>query len=307
MSSVTHYEVSPRDGLQNEPEVVPTDAKVQLIERLVAAGMKDIEVTSFVRPTWIPQLSDATELVSRLPKTPGVRYWGLVPNRVGLDRALSVGLRHIATFMSASETHNKKNVNRTRRESLAGLREVIGLAKDTNVTVRAYISTAFGCPYEGDVDPVQVVELAVALRDAGADTIVLGDTTGMGTPLQIKDVIGRVVKAGIPLTGLAIHLHDTRGTALVNAYAAYEVGLRTFDGSIGGVGGCPYAPGAAGNAATEDLLYLFHSLGLESGIDLERAADAGHFLSETLGRPLAGRYHRYSAGSRERARARTSA
>ena len=231
MSSVTHYEVSPRDGLQNEPEVVPTDAKVQPIERLVAAGMKDIEVTSFVRPTWIPQLSDATELVPRLPKSPDVRYWGLVPNRVGLDRALSVGLRHIATFMSASETHNKKNVNRTRRESLAGLREVIGLAKDTNVTVRAYISTSFGCPYEGDVNPVQVVELAKALEGAGADTIVLGDTTGMGTPLQVKDVIERVVNAGIPLTSLAIHLHDTQGTALVNAYAAYEVGLRTFDGS----------------------------------------------------------------------------
>jgi hydroxymethylglutaryl-CoA lyase len=306
-SLVTHYEVSPRDGLQNEPDILPTDAKVQLIERLVASGMKDIEVTSFVRPTWIPQLSDATELVQRLPKNADVRYWGLVPNKVGLDRALSVGLRHIATFMSASETHNKKNVNRTRRESLAGLREVIAIAKDSKVTVRAYISTAFGCPYEGDVDPAQVVELALALKGAGADTIVLGDTTGMGTPLQVKDVIERVSNAGIPLTGQAIHLHDTRGTALVNAYAAYEVGLRTFDGSIGGVGGCPYAPGAAGNAATEDLLYLFHSLGLETGIDLDRAAEAGHFLSEALGRPLAGRYHRFSAGTRERARARTSA
>jgi len=193
--AVRIYEVSPRDGLQNEPQVISTDAKVGLIARLVEAGFTDIEVTSFVRASWIPQLSDATEVVRQLPPVEGVRYWGLVPNRVGLERAMDCGLRHVATFMSASETHNQKNLNRTRAESLANLREVLAVAKDEGVRVRSYLSTALGCPYEGDVAEGEVVRLVLALREAGADEIVLGDTVGMGNPVQVQRVVAAVVAA----------------------------------------------------------------------------------------------------------------
>ncbi len=294
------YEVSPRDGLQNEPEIVSTDAKVALIERIVAAGFTDVEVTSFVSPRFIPQLADAAEVIARLPKAEGVRFWALVPNPVGLDRAVETGIRNIATFMSASETHNQKNVNRTVKESLAGLKKVIGGAAAHDIRVRSYISTALGCPYEGDVPVFKVVDLALALREAGANEIALGDTTGMGEPSQLQDLIGALVAAGIPVSDLACHLHDTRGTAVVNAYAAWKVGVTTFDGSIAGIGGCPYAPGAAGNASTEDLLHLFEREGCDTGIDLEAACEAGAFMSEVLGRTLPGRYHQYWLGARAR-------
>jgi len=305
--AVRIYEVSPRDGLQNEPQVISTDAKVGLIARLVEAGFTDIEVTSFVRASWIPQLSDATEVVRQLPPVEGVRYWGLVPNRVGLERAMDCGLRHVATFMSASETHNQKNLNRTRAESLANLREVLAVAKDEGVRVRSYLSTALGCPYEGDVAEGEVVRLVLALREAGADEIVLGDTVGMGNPVQVQRVVAAVVAAGLPLEDLSLHLHDTRGTALANALAGWQVGVRTFDGAIGGVGGCPYAPGATGNAASEDLIHMFEAMDVATGIDLDRAAEAGLYLSEALGRPLPGRYHRYHLGTRSGKRALRSA
>lgn len=301
------YEVSPRDGLQNEPEVLSTDAKIHLIEGLVSAGFTDIEATSFVRPSWIPQLADAAEVVRRLPRVPGVRYWALVPNPRGLERALETGLRHVATFMSASETHNRKNVNRTRTESLAGLREVISIANDEGVAVRSYLSTVFGCPYEGAVPVRDAVDLALALLEAGADTIALGDTTGMGDPALVQRVLAAMVAAGIPLERLALHMHDTRGTALANVLAGYQVGIRTFDGSIAGVGGCPYAPGASGNAATEDMVHMFQAMGIDTGIDLERAAATGADLSEQLGRELSGRFHRYWLGARtQAARSRTA-
>jgi hydroxymethylglutaryl-CoA lyase len=317
MPTVRLFEVSPRDGLQNEPEIVSTDDKVALIARLVDAGFRDIEVTSFVSPRFIPQLADATEVVRRLRRVEGVRYWALVPNPVGLERALDAGMEHIATFMSASETHNQKNVNRTIRESLAGLKKVIGTAVAEGIEVRSYISTVFGCPYEGAVDVARVVDLALALQDAGASSIALGDTTGMAQPSQVVDVVARVVAAGVPIDRIACHFHDTRGTAVVNAYAAFGAGVRCFDGAIAGIGGCPYAPGAAGNAATEDLVHLFERLGGSdidpasgfgpmTGVDLDLAAEAGHFVERALGRPLPGRFHQYHHGRTERNNSRAA-
>jgi hydroxymethylglutaryl-CoA lyase len=292
------YEVSPRDGLQNEPEVLATEVKREFIARLVATGVRDIEVSSFVSPRWIPQLADADQLVPTLPHVAGVRYWGLVPNPQGLERALEAGLRHVATFLSASESHNRKNVNRTVRESLAGLRKVIETANAERMTVRSYVSTAFGCPYEGDVDERRVVDIAGELLAAGADHVALGDTTGMGNPIQVRRLVERCVAAGIPIDRIAVHFHDTTGTALVNAWAAYLAGVRMFDGSVAGIGGCPYAPGAAGNLATEDLVHLFHELGIDTGVDLGAAAEAGAFMASTLGRKLPGRYQQWWQGQR---------
>jgi hydroxymethylglutaryl-CoA lyase len=288
---ISIYEVSPRDGLQNEATVVSTRDKIGLIQRLVRSGVKDIEVTSFVKPSWIPQLADAADVIASLPSADGVRYWGLVPNRVGLERAIDTGLEHVATFMSASQTHNQKNLNRTWRESLKNLQTVIGTAKDTGLTVRAYISTVFGCPYEGEVSIAQTTMLCHELREAGADIIVLGDTIGTGNPRQVQQIVGAVVDAGVPLSALALHMHDTRGTAVANIIAGLQAGVRTFDGAIAGVGGCPYAPGAAGNAATEDLVHVLEAMGHETGIDLNAACGTGAYLSEVLGRDLPGRMH----------------
>jgi hydroxymethylglutaryl-CoA lyase len=221
-----------------------------------------------------------------------VRYWGLIPNRRGLDRAIDCGLTHVATFLSASETHNQKNLNRTQRETLAAQRDVIESAKAEGLTVRAYISTVFGCPYEGDVSVDQTIRLSKALLESGADNIVLGDTIGAANPAQVSRIIAAVTNAGIPIERTALHMHDTRGTAVANVMAGLEAGIRTFDGSVAGVGGCPYAPGAAGNAASEDLIAVLHAMGWDTGIDLDRACDAGVFLADALGRELPGRMHR---------------
>jgi hydroxymethylglutaryl-CoA lyase len=307
-ASVRIYEVSPRDGLQNEPTLVSTDDKVALIQALVEAGLQDIEVTSFVRPSWIPQLADAAELISRLPVAEGVRYWALVPNSRGLERAMETGIRDVATFMSASETHNQKNLNRTRQESLAAQDEVIRLAKADGMRVRAYISTVFGCPYEGEVSIRSTRELCLALLGAGADEVALGDTTGMGNPRLVRAVIDDLRAAGVPVSQIGLHMHDTRGTALANIYAGFEAGVRTFDGSVAGVGGCPYAPGASGNAATDDVVHLFEAMGVSTGVDLGALAEAGVALGAALGRELSGRYHLYHKGQRSRpARAARSA
>jgi hydroxymethylglutaryl-CoA lyase len=322
-SRVRLFEVCLRDGLQNESAVVSTDTKVEIAERLVDAGFEDIEITSFVRARWVPQLADASEVVRRLHAveerqaaagTP-VRFWALVPNTVGLDRALDAGVGHIATFLSASESHNLKNVNRTVRESLSGLESVIGRAKAEGLQVRSYVSTAFGCPYEGEVDPARVQELAFALREAGADVIALGDTTGMGHPAQVQSMVERLCEAGLPIEDLALHFHDTRGTAIVNAWTAWHLGVTRFDGSVSGVGGCPYAPGAAGNACTQDLVHLFERMdgrqeppegrGPITGVDLEAVGHVGRLLEEVLGHELTGRYHRYWKGHLER-KARTA-
>ncbi len=302
------YEVSPRDGLQNEAGVVSTADKLALIDGLIAAGFSDIEVTSFVRPSWIPQLADAADLVQRLPRVPDVRFWALVPNMRGLERALEGGIDHVATFMSASETHNRKNVNRTRRESLASLRDVVQTAKDDGATVRAYVSTVFGCPYEGAVPIADTVDIVRQLDDAGADIFALGDTTGMADPVLVQRVLGALVDAGIGLDRVALHMHDTQGTALANVLAGYLAGVRTFDGSIAGVGGCPYAPGASGNAATEDLVHMFAAMGIDTGVDLDAACRTGADLARVLGRELPGRYHRYwLAGNDSRALSRSTA
>ena len=308
MDSVRIYEVTPRDGLQNEAVTVSIEDKLSLVKQLVAAGYRDIEVTSFVKPTWIPQLADGPELLRRLgPPPEGVNYWALIPNRRGLERALDGGVTHVATFMSTSETHNRKNLNRTRRESLKILEEVIGIAVEEGRTVRSYLSTVFGCPYEGSISSSAVVDLALKLRDFGATEIALGDTTGMGNPRLVHEVLDACVSAGIPLSSLALHMHDTRGTALANILAGYQHGIRTFDGATAGVGGCPYAPGAAGNAATEDLVHMLNSMGIHTGINLEKAADVGTFLATVLGRNLPGRYHRYYLGVAERNSHRTTA
>jgi hydroxymethylglutaryl-CoA lyase len=304
------FEVSLRDGLQNEAVVVPTERKLELVNRLVAAGFRDIEVTSFVRPKWVPQLADASEVVRNLPDAPGVRFWALVPNAIGLDRALDAGVGHIATFMSSSETHNQKNLNRTTQESLAGLRKVIGTAKAEGVQVRAYLSTVFGCPFEGEVSVDAVTRLVLALLEAGADEVALGDTTGMAHPTQVQRILAHLTEQGVPLERTALHFHDTRGTALVNVAAAYAFGARLFDGALSGVGGCPYAPGAAGNACTQDLVHYFERLdgaqeapeghGPRTGIDLDQACEAGKWLEDVLGRDLPGRYHQFWRGQERR-------
>lgn len=298
MNDVQIFEVSPRDGLQNEATFVATEDKVAHIERLVAAGVTDIEVTSFVRPRWIPALADAEAVVERLPMVEGVRYWGLVPNQRGFDRARSSGISNICTFLSSSETHNAKNVNRTINESVSAVSRVIRSAADEGLGVRAYISTVFGCPYEGDVSVEAPLRIAQSMFDAGADVVVLGDTTGMALPGQVRRVLGRFADAGVDLGRVALHAHDTRGTALVNVFAAYQAGIRRFDGSVGGIGGCPYAPGASGNAATEDLVYLFHGLGLSTGVGLDELAATATEMEAILGRALPGRFLAWWKGQR---------
>lgn len=294
---VALFEVSLRDGLQNEPAVVPTELKLAHLHRLLAAGLVDIEVTSFVRASRIPALADAEDLVAALPRQTGARFWALVPNEVGMDRALASGVRHVCTFLSASETHNLKNVNRTVKESVGALRRVIGTAVDEGVAVRAYVSTAFGCPYEGDVPVARVVDVAMTMVELGAEVVALGDTTGVGLPDRVQGVVRALVDAGLPVERIALHAHDTYGMGAVNAYAAFEAGVRRFDGSVAGIGGCPYAPGASGNVATEDLAHLFGGMGIATGVDLGRLAEAGRGMAEVLGRPLPGRVHQALAAS----------
>ena len=290
-------EVSPRDGLQNEKKIISTEDKLQLIQELVNAGYKDIEVTSLVRPSWIPQLADGDKVLRNLPKADDVRFWALIPNRKGMERALNVGVKNVATFMSASQTHNRKNLNRTQEESLENIRVVTEMALDEGAKVRAYLSTVFGCPYEGKVDIARSVEMTQRLLALGVEEISLGDTTGMGDPLLVKNVLSAMKKAAIPMEKLALHMHDTQGTGLANVLAGFQEGIRTFDGSTAGVGGCPYAPGASGNVATEDMLNMFHKMGLTTGVDLPKAAEVGQFLANLLEKELPGRYHRYYSGS----------
>ena len=288
-------EVGPRDGLQNERVAVPTQAKVEMIERLADAGVTDIEIGSFVHPKWVPQMADTKEVARRMRRVPGRRYWALVPNMRGLESAISVDIDHVAVFMSSSETHNRKNLNRAIDESLVIVSEVIKNALEENLTVRAYISTVFGCPYEGDVDFGRVLSIADTLLGAGVTQISLGDTTGMGTPLQVRDGCRRALEAFGP-EAVALHLHDTRGLGLVNALQGLEAGMRIFDTSMGGMGGCPYAPGAAGNLGTEDLLYMLHSLGYETGIDLDRIVSISRDLELDYGATLSSKYFRYAGG-----------
>jgi hydroxymethylglutaryl-CoA lyase len=285
------YEVSPRDGLQNEAVVIPLEGKRRLIEALVAAGLSRIEITSFVSPKWVPQLADAEEVARAMKPPPGVTYSALVPNARGLERALETGLREIAVFLSASETHNKMNVNKTIADTLSVFEEIVPPAREAGVTVRAYLSTVWGCPYEGAVDPAKVVAIARRLVELGCYQVSLGDTIGVGTPRQTRDIVQRFLDT-MPVSSFALHFHDTRGTALANALVGLEMGVRDFDASVGGVGGCPYAPGAAGNLATEDLVFMLHGMGVETGIDLDKLIAAGNVAEQVIGRPLPGKVHK---------------
>ncbi|QRG65782.1 hydroxymethylglutaryl-CoA lyase [Brevibacillus choshinensis] len=278
-------EVGPRDGLQNEKEHVSTAAKIQLIDKLVAAGLHRVEASSFVNPKWIPQLADAEEVLKGITWSSDVTYSALVPNVRGMERAKASGLTEIALFMSASETHNKKNINKTMEETFPVLREVAREALALGMRVRGYVSTVFGCPYEGAVPIDNSRRVTHELLEMGVFEVSLGDTIGVATPKQVREVMEKIVK-DTATERLAGHFHDTRGTGLANVAAALDVGIRTFDSSIGGLGGCPYAPGAAGNISTEDLVYMLNGMDWDTGVNLERLLEAGAFIQEELGREL---------------------
>ena len=283
------FEVGPRDGLQNESIILPVATKVALIERLADAGLRDIEIGSFVHPKWVPQMAATDDVARAITPRDDVRYWALVPNDTGLQRALDAGVKHVAVFMSSSETHNQRNVNRSIAESLENLSNVIGAATDAGTQVRAYISTVFGCPYEGVVDFARVIDIATQLLEFGAFQVSLGDTIGAGQPLQVRDGCRRIVEAFGTADEFALHLHDTRGLGLVNAFAGYQEGFRCFDSSVGGLGGCPYAPGAPGNLSTESLLKLVHAMGVDTGVDPEAVIATARWLETSVGFSLSTR------------------
>jgi hydroxymethylglutaryl-CoA lyase len=287
---VSIVEVSLRDGLQNEPTTVPLEEKKRLVASLLAAGVTRLELTSFVSPRWIPQLADAEALVREVRAPPGVVLSALCPNTKGLERAVEVGLHEVAVFLSASETHNLKNTNKTIRRSLDVFDELVPHALAAKMRVRGYVSTVWGCPYEGPVDPHRALDLAKHLVDLGCYQVSLGDTIGVGTPLQTARLC-ELFLTHLPPAKLALHLHDTRGTALANALTGLEMGIADFDASVAGLGGCPYAPGAAGNLATEDLVYMLEGMGVETGIDLPALVAAGQVAESVVGRKLPGKVH----------------
>jgi hydroxymethylglutaryl-CoA lyase len=303
-SAVTVYEVGPRDGLQNEARNVPTAEKIRFIEALVDAGLRYIEITSFVSPKWIPQLADATEVARAVPRRPGVQLSALVPNRRGLDAALAAGMQEIAVFMSATETHNKKNVNRTIAETLEAFEDVVPPAVAAGVKVRAYLSTSFGCPYEGDTDPARVVALTERLLELGVYQVSVSDTIGVANPRQVEDVLGRVLAAVPSPASIAVHFHDTQGTALANCVIAMTLGITTIDAAVGGLGGCPYAPGASGNLATDDLVAMLHAMGIATGVDLDKLIDASRLAAAFVGHDLPSKYMKAHLGKQARARRR---
>jgi isopropylmalate/homocitrate/citramalate synthase len=281
------YEVGPRDGLQNESRRIPLDTKLRFIHLLADAGLREIEATSFVSPRAIPQLADADELLPRLTHAPEVRYPVLVPNERGMARAEAAGARALAVFTAATDAFTEHNIGMSVEHSLSAFAPLLRRAGDLGWWRRAYVSTAFGCPYTGAVDPHQAVRVAMRLLELGADEVCFGDTIGVGVPSQVAVLTGAAVSAGMRLDQIAYHFHDTRGTALANVQAGLDAGIRCFDSSTGGTGGCPYAPGAAGNLATEDLVYLLDASGFEHGVDLHGVLDAARFIATALGRPLA--------------------
>jgi len=284
-------EVGPRDGLQNEAPV-PVADRVRLIDALAAAGVRRIEAASFVHPSAIPAMAGAEEVLGAVERRPGVSYTALVPNRRGAERALAAGADELEAVVSASATHNQKNLRRTPDETLEEIAGIIELARAADRPVDAGVATCFGCPYEGDIDPAVVAGYARRLLDLGADTIFFGDTTGMGSPRRVGLLLDAVEAAGIDLDLVGLHLHDTRGTGLANAYAALERGVSRFDASIGGLGGCPYAPGASGNIATEDLVHMVEDLGIATGISLQDLIAAAHLAEQIVGRRLPGQVMR---------------
>jgi hydroxymethylglutaryl-CoA lyase len=288
---VTIVEVGPRDGLQNEPERIATDDKIAFVDLLSAAGLPVIEVSAFVRADWVPQLADSGVVAAQAARRPGTRYSALVPNATGLRYAHAAGLTEVAIFAAASETFSRRNINRGIEESLQSYARVCEDAIGLGLRVRAYLSTAFGCPFEGRVDPADVADIARRLLDMGAFEVAVSDTIGVAHPGQVRTVLDAVLKH-VPLDQLALHFHDTRGTALANVLAALIMGVHTFDASAGGLGGCPYAPGATGNLATEDLLYMLDGLGIQTGVSLPALLEASRFIEPKVGHPLPSRYYR---------------
>lgn len=288
VEEVSIVEVGPRDGLQNEKVSIPTDVKVDFITALVDAGLRTVEVGAFVHPKWVPQMADTAEVYRQIPKDPGVDYPVLVPNLRGLERAIEVGVKSISIFTAASDTFNRRNINMSIDESFVNFAPVMDRARSEGLRVRGYVSCTLGCPYEGEVPPERVLEVAARLLDIGCYEVSIGDTIGVGTPLQVQGLIGLLLQV-IPPSKLAMHFHDTRGTALANTLAALEMGIATFDASAGGLGGCPYAPGASGNLATEDLVYLLNGLGIPSGVDLDRLVAASKVIAPLIDHPLPGK------------------
>ncbi len=282
-------EVGPRDGLQNEAHLVPAADKVRLIEALAGAGLSHIEITSFVSPKWIPQMGDAETVAAAVNVLPGLHTSALVPNAKGYEAARRCQMKEIAVFMSATETHSKKNINKSIAEAMTAVAEVVDLAKADGVRVRGYLSVVFACPYEGKTNPEAVMKLSNQLFELGIDELSLGDTIGAATPRDVVTMLN-LLSSDAERKRIALHFHDTRGTALANVVAGLESGITTFDASIGGMGGCPYAPGAAGNLATEDLVYMLHGMGIKTGINLDRLIECGRLAQEIVSRPLPGRY-----------------
>lgn len=284
--TVRIYEVGPRDGLQNEALPIPTQAKLRYIELLAAAGLREIEVTSFVSPRAVPQLADAEALFAGLRRRPGVHYVALVPNLRGLERAERAGADAVAVFTAATDAFTRHNIGMTVAESLATFRPIVAAARERGWWVRGYVSTAFGCPYSGRVEPERAVEVSLRLLELGVAEVCFGDTIGVAVPSQVAELVGRAEQAGLDPKQIALHLHDTRGTALANVTAGLAAGVRCFDSSTGGTGGCPYAPGAAGNLATEDLVYLLDGEGWQHGVNLDAVLAAARYIAGALGRPL---------------------
>ncbi len=298
--NVTLFEMGPRDGLQNESQTIPADAKVRFIDMLSESGLKWIEATSFVSPKAIPQLGDAVDVFGRIKKTPGVRYPVLTPNLKGYADARAAGADAIAVFSAASNEFTRRNINMTVEESLATFRQVVRAAKDDGVWVRGYVSTAFGSPFGDEVTPQSVVDVAVELMDMGCDSVSIGDPIGVGVPSQVEQLFPLLVNE-IPLDRIAFHFHDTRGTALANMYAALRLGAHTFDSSAGGLGGCPYAPGATGNIGTEDVLYMLDQMGVKTGVDIDKVRAASRYIATVLDHPLTSRTYQALEAGDERA------
>jgi hydroxymethylglutaryl-CoA lyase len=294
---ITVVEVGPRDGLQNEHVTVPTADKIAFINRLSAANLPVIEVSAFVSPKWVPQMADASALFAGIARRPGTRYTALVPNVSGLDRAAAAGVTEIAVFASSTETFSRKNINQSIDESLATYKQVCDRALASGMKVRGYLSTAFGCPFEGDVAPARVAEVTARLLDLGVFEVAVSDTIGIAHPGQVPRVLDAVL-ARVPVAKVALHFHDTRGTALANVLTALPFGIATFDASAGGLGGCPYAPGAAGNLATDDLIYMLDGLGIETGVSLAALSEASAFIGGRLDHPLPSRYAQAVAARR---------
>ncbi len=294
-AEVSIFEVGMRDGLQNQPDYLPAEAKIELINLLSETGLQKLEITSFVSPKWIPQLKDNLEVATGIKRKPGVVYSALVPNEKGLVDALTAGMEEIAVFLAVSETLNRKNINKTTDEALEAVNAVTSGAIAKEIRVRGYLSTVFGCPFEGEIDMGRVAELTQELLNTGAYEVSLGDTTGVGNPLQVRKAL-EYLRTKLDLSKIALHFHDTRGLGLANVLVGLDLGVTTYDSSFGGLGGCPYAKGASGNIATEDLVYLLHSMGIKTGVDLEKLMACSRRIEELLGTQLPSRYLRANAG-----------